>query len=108
METLFLNVLLGTERGVSPQLLLLENGALIFAYGRRDVYVRASYDGGRTWLDPLLVNKGPGSGYTNLQALGSGRFHVVFDASPFSRHHLPGSNHIVRVVLRAASKSKVK
>ena len=92
---------LGTERGVSPQLLQLENRALILSYGTRDVYVRASYDGGHTWLAPLLVNKGPGSGYTNLQALGPGRFRLIVDSLPFSGHHARVSNHIIRVVLRA-------
>ena len=70
--------------GVSPQLLLLGNGVLVMSYGTRDVYVRASLDGlGTNWTEPLLLYKGPGSGYTHLQALGSDRFRVVFDQSAF-------------------------
>jgi len=54
--------------GVSPQLLLLTNGVLVCTYGTRDVHVMASWDGtGREWSKQLLIHKGEGSGYTDLQ-----------------------------------------
>ena len=83
--------------GVSPQLMLLENEVLVMAYGTRDVYVRASLDGsGTVWTEPLLLYKGPGTGYTHMQALGSDSFRVVFDESPFADKLGSGGN-IVRI-----------
>ena len=85
--------------GVSPQLLLLQNKVLIMSYGTRDVYVRVSPDGlGSRWTKPVLLYKGPGSGYTHLQALGPDRFRVVFDESPFADKVAPGGK-IMRVAL---------
>lgn len=84
--------------GVSPQLLLLENGVLICTFGTRDVHVMASWDGsGRKWSKPLLIYKGEGSGYTDLQALSADTFRMVFDQSPFFSNK-PGGK-IVRVVI---------
>jgi hypothetical protein len=83
--------------GVSPQLLLLENNTLVMSYGTRDVYVRASMDGlGKAWTEPLLLYKGPGTGYTHMQALGPSQFRVVFDESPFADKEGIGGQ-IVRV-----------
>jgi hypothetical protein len=85
--------------GVSPQLLLLENGVLVMSYGTRDVYVRASPDGlGTRWTEPVRLYKGPGTGYTHMQATGPDRFRVLFDESPFSDKYAPGGK-IVRVEL---------
>ena len=85
--------------GVSPQLLVLGNHALVMSYGTRDVYVRASPDGlGTEWTEPVRLYKGPGTGYTHMQALGPDRFRVLFDESPFREKHAPGGK-IVRVEL---------
>lgn len=86
--------------GVSPQLVLLDNGVLVCSYGTRDVYVMASWDGtGREWSKPTLIYKGEGSGYTDLQALSSDTFRMVFDQSPFFNSK-PGGK-IARVVVSA-------
>ena len=86
--------------GVSPQLLLLENGVLVCTYGTRDVYAMASWDGtGREWSKPMLVYKGQGSGYTDLQTLSADTFRMVFDQSPF--HNRKPGGKIVRVVVSA-------
>ena len=53
--------------GVFPALVRLGNGALLLAFGRPGVWVSASFDGGRTWDDPVPVIAGAHScGYTNL------------------------------------------
>ena len=92
---------LGTV-GVSPQLLLLANGVLICTFGTRDVHVMASWDGtGRNWSKPFLIYKGQGSGYTDLQALSSDTFRMVFDQSPFFSKK-PGGK-IVRIVVSAGT-----
>ncbi len=86
--------------GVSPQLLLLTNGVLVCTYGTRDVHVMASWDGtGRDWSKPQLIYKGEGSGYTDLQAVSSDTFRMVFDQSPFFNNK-PGGK-IARVVVSA-------
>jgi hypothetical protein len=59
--------------GVFPALVRLGNGALLLAFGRPGVWVSASFDGGRTWGDPVPVIAGDARdimahtcGYTNL------------------------------------------
>jgi len=93
---------LNIRHGVSPQLLLLENGVLILSYGNRKVHVRCSEDSGRTWSDPLQIYGGPGSGYTDIQALDENRFRIVFDASTFREPPEPQAerNEIRRAVIR--------
>ncbi|MDA0990183.1 MAG: sialidase family protein [Verrucomicrobia bacterium] len=59
--------------GVFPALVRLANGALLLAFGRPGVWVSTSFDGGRTWDDPVPVIEGDAGnnaahtcGYTNL------------------------------------------
>ena len=97
---------LGTY-GVSPQLLLLHNGVLILAYGTRNVCVRASWDGtGETWSEPLVVYRGPGSGYTDLQALSADHFRLVYDESPFHGKAQGLWGRIARVEVSASPERK--
>ena len=46
--------------GVCPQLMLLENGVMVYSYGtRRDVHIMASWDGtGSQWSDSLVLYRG--------------------------------------------------
>ncbi len=84
--------------GVSPQLLQLKNGKIICSYGTRDVYVMSAIDEQVSgWNEPLLLYKGQGTGYTDIQALSPNRFRVVFDESTFLNHDESGNHRIVRV-----------
>jgi hypothetical protein len=74
--------------GVFPQLLQLENGVLVLAYGRAPgTRLSFSLDGGRSWTAPTmlleeseeLTNRWRCScGYTSLTALDSDRFLVAY------------------------------
>ena len=92
--------------GVSPQLLRLQSGLLVLSYGARTedgdtVRVHSSWDEGRTWSAPLILYRGPGSGYTDMTELDDGRFQIVYDESRFYRSDPEMErNEIVRVILQ--------
>lgn len=92
--------------GVSPQLLRLQSGLLVLSYGARTddgdtVRVHTSADEGQTWSAPLILYRGPGSGYTDMTELENGRFQIVYDESRFYRSDPEmARNEIVRVILQ--------
>ena len=88
--------------GVSPQLLLLDNGVLVLSFGtRRIIQVMASWDGtGKSWSEPVVLYKGATSGYSNLQSLGRDRFRIVYQEGTFDEYQA-GGHRIVRVEMNA-------
>ena len=94
--------------GVSPQLLQLQTGAVVCSFGRgdtvqpRDVHVMVDATGtAKHWSKPVLVYRGPGSGYTDIQAIGPDRFRLVYDESPFGTEK-ENYGRIVRTLIRIA------
>ena len=71
--------------GVFPALVRLGSGALLLSFGRPGVWVTASSDGGRTWLEPVAVIEGDPSnvtahtcGYTALLPTGDDEALLVY------------------------------
>ena len=89
--------------GVSPQLILLQCGAVVCTYGTRDVHAMVLADlGTLAWHEPLLLYEGRGSGYTDLQALSPDTFRVVYDESTFSNRDESGPHRVVRVEIESS------
>jgi hypothetical protein len=82
--------------GVFPQLLQLENGVLVLAYGRAPgTWLTFSLDGGHSWTKPhalleesdeVLRTLGSSDGYPSLAALGRDAFIVAY-----GDRHLPNA-----------------
>lgn len=89
--------------GASPQLLLLNNGALVLTFGTREhVWLTVSWDGeGVHWEDPIHVYDGYTSGYTNIQTLSDDSFFFVYSESSFGWRQQPGGARIVRIEAKA-------
>lgn len=66
--------------GVLPQLLTLGNGVMVLSTGRPGVRLYFSQDNGKTWGNETIVldNKRNTCGYTNMIALGSNTFLLVY------------------------------
>ena len=87
------------EPGVCPQVLQLDNGAVVITYGTRYyLHAMASWDDGHTWSQPISLYEGQGSGYSSVQALSANSFRVVFDESSWYTLQ-EGGNRIVRIEL---------
>ena len=86
-----------TPAGVLPRLLQLENGVLVLSSGRPGVQLRFSIDGkGEKWTDPFEMlpftetaldiernSHDVSCGYTELLAIGSDRFLVIYSDFKF-------------------------
>lgn len=73
-------------RGHSPQM-AISNGILALSYGALAApqwgnAIVFSLDGGNTWTDEIIVAPFFTSGYTQLKAIGNGKFLYVFDCTP--------------------------
>ena len=70
------------------------DGTLVMSYGTRQyVHTAASWDGGRTWFDPVTLDTGQGTGYTSIQTLSADSYRVVYDENTFESFQ-PAGNHM--------------
>lgn len=67
--------------GVNPRLLRLQNGVIVLGYGRPDLNLIFSEDGGRTWRKQVRLNRYGEltSGYLDMVEIAPNRLLLVYD-----------------------------